>query len=112
MTKKKTLKEFLIEANKVHNNKYDYSESEYIGTDTNMTIICPIHGPFQQTPYRHLKGKECRKCGSIKRGNTLKCTKHQFLTKANLVHNNKYDYSSLKFSGLNTKANIICPHSW
>lgn len=46
MAKKKTLKEFLIEANKVHNNKYDYSESEYIGTDTNMTIICPIHGPF------------------------------------------------------------------
>ena len=29
MGKKKTLLEFIIEANKIHNNKYDYSKVEY-----------------------------------------------------------------------------------
>ena len=28
-----------------------------------MTIICPIHGEFQQRPYYHLSGNGCPKCG-------------------------------------------------
>lgn len=31
-----------------------------------VTIICPIHGEFQQKPYKHLQGQGCPICGQIK----------------------------------------------
>ena len=53
-------------ANEVHNYFYDYSKSEYNGSDKDMTIICPIHGEFQQTPNKHInQGHNCPKCMGI-----------------------------------------------
>lgn len=45
-----TTEEFIQRARKVHGNKYDYSKSKYVNSKTKTTIICPIHGEFQQTP--------------------------------------------------------------
>lgn len=55
-------KEFIEKANKVHNNKYDYSLVEYKNSKSKITIICPIHGEFQQTPISHIKGSGCASC--------------------------------------------------
>lgn len=38
--------QFIEEANKVHNNKYDYSKVNYVNNYTLINIICPIHGEF------------------------------------------------------------------
>src|SRR5574343_116692 len=46
----KTLDQFISEANKKHNNKYDYSLAKYVNYKTKLDIICPIHGKFQQSP--------------------------------------------------------------
>ena len=54
--------EFVKKGEIIHNCKYDYSESEYIDAKTPITIICPIHGRFPQTPNDHLSGKGCPKC--------------------------------------------------
>jgi protein-arginine kinase activator protein McsA len=35
---------------------------EYNGTHNKVTIICPIHGEFWQTPENHIQGKGCPKC--------------------------------------------------
>lgn len=35
---------------------------EYINFVTPVTIICPIHREFQQTPAKHLSGHNCPKC--------------------------------------------------
>ena len=43
-----TFEEFIEKANEIHNNKYDYSKVDYKGMNTNVTIICPIHGDFPQ----------------------------------------------------------------
>lgn len=56
---------FIDEANHVHNNKYDYSQTKYETTRKKVTIICPSHGPFEKTPERHLMGHGCPMC-SIK----------------------------------------------
>ena len=53
---------FIEKANKKHNNKFDYSKTEYINAKTKVTIICPIHREFQQTPNDHLKGQGCPDC--------------------------------------------------
>jgi hypothetical protein len=57
---------FIIKANIVHHNKYDYSLVEYKNNKLKVKIICPIHGIFEQRPDSHLQGKSCKKCGYIK----------------------------------------------
>ena len=60
--KKRTLKEFIDRANKIHNDKYDYTKSIYITSKDKIEIICPKHGTFWQTPDDHIQGKGCQKC--------------------------------------------------
>ena len=54
---------FIDEARKVHSDKYDYSLVEYKNTHTKVTIICPEHGEFTQTPASHVYNKcGCNPC--------------------------------------------------
>lgn len=58
----KTNQEFIVDAKKVHGDKYDYSKVDYIGNKKHIVIICPKHGEFKQTPNDHLRGKGCPHC--------------------------------------------------
>jgi len=60
-----TYEEFIKKANKVHHHKYDYSKTNYIGCRIKITIVCPFHGEFKQTPEQHLIGTNCPKCSRI-----------------------------------------------
>ena len=102
--KKLTLKDFIDKANLIHDNKYDYSKVEYVNNSTKVCIICTEHGEFWQTPRNHLIGQGCPLCNG-----TFKLTNQEFIEKANLIHNNKYDYSKVKYVNNNTKVCIICP---
>ena len=98
-----TTKTFIENAKKVHGNKYDYSLIEYANANTNVKIICPEHGVFEQLPYSHLKGVNCPKCvGGIK------IDTKEFIKRANKIHNNKYDYSLVDYINSATKVKIIC----
>lgn len=59
-----TTEEFIEKSKRLHGDKYDYSKTVYNGYDNRLTIICPIHGEFQQTPDSHLQGSGCQKCSS------------------------------------------------
>lgn len=61
--KKDTLESFIVKARDVHGNKYDYSKVEYVNSKVNISITCPIHGEFLQTPNNHLSGNGCPACG-------------------------------------------------
>lgn len=55
--------EWITLAKKVHGNRYDYSNSEYINSNTKLEIICPEHGSFEQTPNNHINYfSGCPKC--------------------------------------------------
>lgn len=60
--------EFITRAKKIHNNKFSYSPEQFSNLNTGIvTIGCPLHGPFQQTPGAHLAGKVgCGKCNNTK----------------------------------------------
>jgi len=61
----KTTEAFIEDANKIHNNKYDYSNSVYTKAFNKVKIICPEHGEFEQTPDAHVNAKSgCPYCGS------------------------------------------------
>lgn len=57
-----TKEEFIKKADIVHYNKYDYSKVVYKNNSTDVTIICPHHGEFTQTPGNHLASKGCHIC--------------------------------------------------
>lgn len=58
---------FIEDARKVHGDYYDYSQVNYVNNKTNVTIICPKHGPFEVAPQDHLYGMNgCPKCSCSK----------------------------------------------
>lgn len=59
---RKTLSEFLDDANRVHGDRYDYIKDTYRTAKDKMDIICRKHGVFKQSPNKHLAGQGCRKC--------------------------------------------------
>lgn len=83
---RKDLNTFIKQANTFHKNKYDYSISEYLNTDKKLTIICPIHGKFEQTPSAHLR-TGCNKCGNLK------------ISEAQKKLNNGWSYSTWEKKG-------------
>lgn len=88
----------------IHGDRYDYSKFKYTGMYNNSTIICKIHGEFEQQVINHLSGKGCKKCAS-----NFKKDKITILEKLNKVHNNKYDYSGSIFNRTKDTIKIICP---
>ena len=104
-----TKEDFIARANIIHHSKYDYSKVVYVNTETKVCIICPEHGEFWQTPHMHLDGQGCPKCGMINSTNKRTKRVKQFITEAQKIHGNKYDYSKVEYSNNKTKVCIICP---
>lgn len=105
----KSLVEFIDEANKVHNNKYDYSQTIYKSSHDKIKIICKEHGEFLQQTDAHIRQKQgCPICGKIKQ--VLKRTKtlEKFIEDSVKLHGNKYDYSKCNYINDNSKITIIC----
>lgn len=107
-TKKSSTKKFIQKASLVHHNKYDYSKVEYVNNSTPVVIICPEHGEFKQTPNNHLNGQSCPVCANLYNPN-IRLTTAQFITRANQIHNYKYDYSKVDYINSKTPITIICP---
>lgn len=72
MAKRLTESEWLNRAKAVHGDKYDYSQAVYEGVDRKVLIICPVHGAFEQTPYKHMQGRGCPACGRLKQKETCR----------------------------------------
>lgn len=65
---RKSTDDFVAGARKIHGYRYDYSLANYRGAFENVTIICPIDGPFEQSPTSHLSGIGCPKCSRRAQG--------------------------------------------
>jgi hypothetical protein len=96
---------FLKKAIALHGDRYDYSKANYINAKTNITIICDIHGEFNQLPRVHLRGSGCQACALDKNRDSLSSVIDKFKNR----HGNLYDYSKVVYSGAAVKVSIICP---
>jgi len=99
---------FKEKAARVHNNKYNYDKSVYITTNTKLTITCPIHGDFNQTPRSHLRGAGCPVCGKDLNVVSRRFTKEDFIEAARKVHGDRYDYDRVQYKNSSTKVLIGC----
>ena len=88
----------------VHGDTYDYSKVVYAKAQSKVTIICPTHGEFEQSPNHHKKGRGCPDCSGLK-----KLTTETAVAQFKEVHGDKYDYSKVVYVNTSTKVTIICP---
>jgi len=58
--------------NLVHNNRYNYSYTNYISSHDYIDIICNLHGKFTQLASNHAAGSGCPKCTKTQSFNRLK----------------------------------------
>ena len=107
---KKNKYDFISNANKIHNFKYDYSLVNYVNYKTKVKIICNKHGIFGQNRYIHIVlGRGCPKCGNIQSHITQTYSTDEFVDRAKLTHQDKYDYSLVEYKNDKSKIKIICP---
>jgi hypothetical protein len=101
--------EFINRAKKVHGDKYDYSDVEYVTGKTPVKINCPIHGQFSQRPAGHLEGQGCKICSFEQMAQDNSLSKDQFIERSKKVHGDKFDYSKVDYTKGSDKVTIICP---
>lgn len=99
----KTWEEILVEFNKAHGNKYDYSESEFDMVTKKIKIKCNLHGDFMQTPQNHIGGQGCIECSG-----TYQLTTTEIVEQFKTAHGDKYDYSLVEYFNTKSRVKIIC----
>lgn len=105
----KDLSWFLERAKETHGERYNYSKTIYHGIHTKVTITCPDHGDFIQTPGSHYNGSGCTQCGDQRSADAKKKDRDEIIRRARITHGDKYDYSVAVYRGINEKISIICP---
>lgn len=101
---------FIKKAQLVHGNKYDYSKTIYINSNTKVIITCYQHGEFKQLPSAHLQAKGCSLCGKERRLEKVTITFEDYINRANEVHNNKYKYTKIVNFEDRKYLFIVCPN--
>lgn len=95
---------FIEKANLIHHDKYDYSKTVYTNMKSKVIIVCPVHGQFEQTPDKHIHGK----CGCPSCAGNMQGTFQSFVSKAMIIHGNKYDYTDVIYQNNKTPVKIKC----
>lgn len=60
--KTKSFIDFVEAANKIHNQKYNYIEENFVNRKSVVLIECKKHGIFKKKAQKHLSGQGCYKC--------------------------------------------------
>lgn len=105
-----SLDDFLAKATALHKKQYDYSlvGAEFYGAAKAVSIVCPVHGQFKQTPISHLRGSGCRKCATERLAAQLRKSTEEFISNAKRIHGELYDYSKVDYKGAFDNVTIIC----
>lgn len=106
--KKRNTDEFIIEAIKVHGDKYNYSKVCYINKKTKVIIGCLIHGDFEQNAHNHLRGNGCPICGEKNSLKKRTNTKEEFIQRAKKIHENKFSYEKVVYLNSHSYVEILC----
>lgn len=105
-----TKDDFITRSNKVHDFKFDYSMVDFKDTKIKVTIVCPEHREFKQTPSKHMAGQQCPKCAHVKGGMRGRIGREGFIHRSNIIHDDFYDYSLVGDNFLShDKVDIKCP---
>ena len=101
---------FLAKASKKYGDKFTYDLTNYAGlTKNKITIVCPIHGAFEQVPHVFLLKNcltGCYKCGHESKNKSKTRSYNNFLECAKKIHGDRYVYPENN-NYLNRKSKVI-----
>lgn len=99
---------FIAQSRLIHGDFYSYSKVDWVSDTDKVTITCPIHGDFLQTPNSHKSGLGCPYCGrsSAREKQTLKFS--DFVNRSKEIHGDKYEYFEDEFTNTANKTKIRC----
>lgn len=98
-------KSFVEAASKVHFGKYDYAKTLYRRRLSKLTITCPLHGDFKQTPNGHLSGRGCPRCRKSKGEEKIE----RFLENYNINYNYEHVLCKSRETGGSLRADFFLP---
>ena len=105
-----TTQKYIGICSEIHQGKYDYSKTVYVGAHEKVCIICPIHGEFWQSAAVHMYNRSgCPKCGDYFSKTKQMQKQEDFLRRAQETHGDRYDYSKSVYRGVYEDVEIICP---
>ena len=127
MTAKNTMSHqgFLKRAWEIHGDKYDYTKTKYTNIRTRVTITCPDHGDFVQTPSAHvhlrynahhdaMMASGCPQCATYRAAHSRRITPDQY----NEILKEKKGGTIIAIEPyFNNRTNIkhqctVCQHVW
>lgn len=98
----KNTEDFIRKSKIKHGDKYDYSLTEYTGSNNKVKIL--YNGVlYEQKASAHLYSNGLIE--NVKKRKTIE----EFVTISSDVHENKYNYDKVKYINNHTKVLIICP---
>lgn len=100
---------FIEKAQKIHGNKYDYSEVKYTTSYTKVKIFCKnCQEFFWQQPNDHLQGRGCKKCRDNHFSLQRRSSVSSFIKRAQKIHGNSYDYCGVNYINADIPVKIKC----
>jgi len=104
-----TQEQFIERSLEKHNDKYDYSQVNYINSQTKIIIKCnTCKYIFEQLPNSHLQGCGCDRCARRINHENQKLTTNYIIIRATEVHGDIYDYSNINYVNSHTPIDINC----
>lgn len=106
-----TQDEFIAECRQKHDgDKYDYSRTNYVNKRTKVKIICPIHGEFEQNPYKHKNGQGCPQCCTDKRNYLKQFNYKKFLDSSQKRFGCSYSFPKIEeeYENSHSKITVKC----
>ena len=105
--------EWILKAQAVHGNDFDYSETEYSGANNDVIIICnTCFTKFQCIAKVHIIGQgSCPKCRYAKVSEAKRIPMADVVARCKEVHSGKYEYpwNEIEYGGMHEPAPIVCP---
>lgn len=107
---KRTNERWIGRFKEVHGNKYDYSKTDASNKDEKgrVMVMCPKHGEFWIRPTHHANGVGYKKCSDESLRIKNKLTQEEFISKAKMIHGDKFSYDKVKYDGYGNKIIITC----
>lgn len=94
-------------SNIVHNKKYVLL-SNFSDSRNDLTILCPIHGKFEQRYSNHMKGQNCPKCSSESRKLQNTLTQDQAIKNMLKAQKGRYTYPRFIYIGAHDLSWVTC----
>ncbi len=111
-SRRKTVEEYVVQAQLVHGDEYDYSLVAYTNTHTNIEVICLEHGSFFPRAGDHLNGSKCPKCSTNKLHSAKSIEWLEYMSaRDGIVIQHAENIGEFRVPGTNFKVDGFCPNT-